>query len=68
MLFSNPDIIHLSLSRNHARWAVFLRGLRYIVVDNAITTEVFAARMGDGAAPPASALRALRAGVGRARR
>ncbi|MCV7322367.1 DEAD/DEAH box helicase [Mycolicibacterium confluentis] len=32
-LFSNPDMIHLSMLRNHARWAVFLRGLRYIVVD-----------------------------------
>lgn len=32
-LFSNPDMVHLSLLRNHARWAVFLRGLRYIVVD-----------------------------------
>ena len=32
-LFSNPDMIHLSLLRNHARWAVFLRSLRYIVVD-----------------------------------
>jgi DEAD/DEAH box helicase domain-containing protein len=32
-VFSNPDMIHLSLLRNHARWAVFLRGLRYIVVD-----------------------------------
>jgi DEAD/DEAH box helicase domain-containing protein len=32
-LFSNPDMIHLSLLRNHARWAVFLRGLRYIVID-----------------------------------
>jgi DEAD/DEAH box helicase domain-containing protein len=32
-LFSNPDMIHLSLLRNHARWAVFLRGLQYIVVD-----------------------------------
>ena len=31
-LFSNPDMLHLLL-RNHARWAVFLRGLRYIVVD-----------------------------------
>ena len=26
-------MIHLSMLRNHARWAVFLRGLRYIVVD-----------------------------------
>ncbi|OBG15747.1 DEAD/DEAH box helicase [Mycolicibacterium celeriflavum] len=32
-LFSNPDMIHLSLLRNHARWAVFLRHLRYLVVD-----------------------------------
>jgi DEAD/DEAH box helicase domain-containing protein len=32
-LFSNPDMIHLSLLRNHARWAVFLRNLRYVVVD-----------------------------------
>lgn len=32
-LFSNPDMIHLSLLRNHARWAVFLRNLRYLVVD-----------------------------------
>src|SRR3984885_5325792 len=32
-LFSNPDMIHLALLRNHARWAVFLRGLRFIVID-----------------------------------
>lgn len=32
-LFSNPDMVHLSLLRNHARWAIFLRGLRYIVID-----------------------------------
>ena len=32
-LFSNPDMVHLSLVRNHARWAVFLRNLRYVVVD-----------------------------------
>ncbi|KUI05745.1 DEAD/DEAH box helicase [Mycobacterium sp. IS-3022] len=32
-LFSNPDMIHLSLLRNHARWAVFLRHLRYLVID-----------------------------------
>ncbi len=32
-LFSNPDMVHLSLLRNHARWVVFLRGLRYVVVD-----------------------------------
>jgi DEAD/DEAH box helicase domain-containing protein len=32
-LFSNPDMVHLSILRNHARWAVFLRGLRFVVVD-----------------------------------
>ncbi|MEE6177091.1 DEAD/DEAH box helicase [Mycobacterium sp. 050134] len=32
-LFSNPDMIHLSMLRNHARWSVFLRGLRFVVVD-----------------------------------
>ena len=32
-LFSNPDMMHLSMLRNHARWAVFLRGLRYVVID-----------------------------------
>jgi DEAD/DEAH box helicase domain-containing protein len=32
-IFSNPDMIHLSMLRNHARWAVFLRNLRFIVVD-----------------------------------
>ncbi|GFG74166.1 DEAD/DEAH box helicase [Mycobacterium botniense] len=32
-LFSNPDMVHLSMLRNHSRWAVFLRGLRFLVVD-----------------------------------
>ncbi|KLO28099.1 DEAD/DEAH box helicase [Mycolicibacter heraklionensis] len=32
-VFSNPDMIHLSLLRNHARWAAFLRGLRFVIVD-----------------------------------
>src|SRR5271166_4517126 len=32
-LFSNPDMIHLSILGNHARWAVLLRGLRFVVVD-----------------------------------
>ncbi|MGV0644790.1 DEAD/DEAH box helicase [Mycolicibacterium sp. XJ2546] len=32
-IFSNPDMIHLSLLRNHGRWAVFLRNLRYLVLD-----------------------------------
>lgn len=32
-LFSNPDMIHLSILRNHTRWAVLLRGLRFVIVD-----------------------------------
>jgi DEAD/DEAH box helicase domain-containing protein len=32
-VFSNPDMVHLALLRNHARWAIFLRNLRYVVVD-----------------------------------
>ena len=32
-LFSNPDMIHLSILRNHARWAVLLRSLRFVIVD-----------------------------------
>lgn len=32
-LFSNPDMIHLSMLRHHERWAVFLRHLRYLVID-----------------------------------
>lgn len=32
-IFSNPDMIHLSMLRNHPRWAVFLRNLKYVVVD-----------------------------------
>ncbi|WP_343573351.1 DEAD/DEAH box helicase [Mycobacterium sp.] len=32
-VFSNPDMVHLALLRNHARWAMFLRHLRFVVVD-----------------------------------
>ncbi|MHA7650159.1 DEAD/DEAH box helicase [Mycobacterium sp. ML4] len=32
-IFSNPDMTHVSILRNHARWAVLLRGLRFVVVD-----------------------------------
>src|SRR5947209_6049929 len=32
-VFSNPDMVHLALLRNHARWAVFLRHLQFLVVD-----------------------------------
>ncbi|CAM4468127.1 ATP-dependent RNA helicase RhlE [Mycobacterium basiliense] len=32
-VFSNPDMVHLSILGNHARWAVLLRNLRFVVVD-----------------------------------
>ncbi len=32
-LFSNPDMVHVSMLRNHPRWAVFLRELKFLVVD-----------------------------------
>lgn len=32
-IFTNPDMMHVSLLRNHTRWSAFLRGLRYLVVD-----------------------------------
>ncbi len=32
-VFSNPDMVHLALLRNHARWAMFLRNVRFVVVD-----------------------------------
>jgi DEAD/DEAH box helicase domain-containing protein len=32
-LFSNPDMVHLSILCNHARWAVLLRCLRFVIVD-----------------------------------
>ncbi len=32
-IFSNPDMIHAALLPQHGRWARFLAGLRYIVLD-----------------------------------
>ncbi|NUS93414.1 MAG: DUF1998 domain-containing protein [Nocardia sp.] len=32
-LFTNPDMLHLSLLRSHRRWSRFFRRLRYVVVD-----------------------------------
>nr|WP_206038042.1 DEAD/DEAH box helicase [Rhodococcus sp. HNM0569] len=32
-LFTNPDMLHVSLLRSHARWAHFFRHLRYVVLD-----------------------------------
>lgn len=32
-LFSNPDMLHRGILPNHTRWAGFLRGLKYVVLD-----------------------------------
>lgn len=33
LLLTNPDMIHVSILPNHAQWADFLAGLRWIVLD-----------------------------------
>lgn len=35
LVFTNPDMLHLSVLPNHSRWAGLLGSLRYVVVDEA---------------------------------
>lgn len=32
-IFTNPDMVHISMLKGHARWAHFFRNLRYVVID-----------------------------------
>ena len=65
-LFSNPDMVHLSMLRNHARWAVLLRGLRYRRRRRMpLLPRGFRLERGDGAAPVAAVVRALFGAPGR---
>ncbi|MBI4829137.1 MAG: DEAD/DEAH box helicase [Nitrospinae bacterium] len=36
-IFTNPDMLHLSMLPYHAKWEKFLRALRYIVIDETHT-------------------------------
>ncbi|MBI4337964.1 MAG: DEAD/DEAH box helicase [Chloroflexi bacterium] len=48
VLLSNPDMLHVGILPNHKVWAGFLRGLRYVVVDEAhIYRGVFGSHMAD---------------------
>src|SRR5438552_11882018 len=33
VLLTNPELLHLSLTGHHQRWAALLRGLRFVVLD-----------------------------------
>jgi DEAD/DEAH box helicase domain-containing protein len=45
-VFSNPDMVHAALLPEHPRWARFLSGLRYLVLDELHTySGIFGANM-----------------------
>jgi len=46
VIFSNPDMLHAALMPQHARWATFLAGLRFLVLDELhIYSGIFGAHM-----------------------
>lgn len=48
VILTNPDMLHMALLPNHARWAEFFAHLRYVVVDEVhVYRGVFGAQMGN---------------------
>jgi DEAD/DEAH box helicase domain-containing protein len=46
ILLTNPDMLHSGILQNHAQWASFFRGLRYVVLDELHTYRgVFGSHM-----------------------
>lgn len=46
-VFTNPEMLHIGILPSHARWATFLRRLRYVVVDELhIMRGVFGSHLG----------------------
>ncbi len=46
VILTNPDMLHAGILPNHARWATFLQGLRYVVLDELHTYRgVFGSHM-----------------------
>ena len=46
VVFSNPDMVHATIMPTHARWANFLAGLRYLVLDELhVYSGIFGANM-----------------------
>lgn len=47
VVFTNPEMLHIGILPSHARWATFLRRLRYVVVDELhVLRGVFGSHVG----------------------